>query len=426
MNNIWGLINAISRTDTWQSLTYCDVLLACGDADRGYCYKGKRYAQLIDSLGDLLKQNNLSVHSVSHRLSFCTGEKAYGTPVSVNRELVRIAMCARMVSLVKGRIAGSYWRETKLKQLWKNILSRCTPKAVISIQPDVGLCNAGHDLRIPIFDLQHGLISDTEDNPYYWSDNLQKQESTDLPHGFLCWDKSSAEKLLPITQKKKFTVRVIGNPWFVRFINPHPQDDLVRLEIDHCSELQGRLPIILVTLQYNLSYYACDYVNNGVMADCLETVIQETSDQYYWNLRLHPSQLSGNEGMYVQKYLKKQFGKLKNVEWETCSHVALPSLLSVANLHITHFSATAIEASWMGVCTGLLDPHICEGGKHEDFYVNERKLGFAEVLPLDVISIKKFINSSLAKNKSEKILLQQHMVCINSFVDEIKNGGISA
>jgi hypothetical protein len=412
-------ISIVVNIDTWQLIEPCDVLLACGDADRGYIYRDKRYAQLIDSLGDLLKLNGIFTRTVAHRLSQYIGKNGYDEPASINRALIRSILGAPLVSLCKGRIAGRCWQETSLKQLWEKIISRCRPKAVIAIQPDVGLCRAGHELGIQVFDLQHGLISDAEDNVYYWSDNLVREESTDLPHGFLCWDKSSAETMMPIAMEKKMSVRIIGNPWFSRFIDPHPQDELVKTEMACSADSQHGLPKILVTLQYNLGEYAHDYVENGVMADCLEKVILATSDQYIWNLRLHPSQLRGSEGVHVHNYLQKRFGNIENIDWVRCSAAALPCLLSLTDLHITHFSATTIEASWMGVHTGLLDPHICSGGKHSDFFVSERALGFAEKLPLDVMAIKKFINSSLAKGKSGSIPMRD-IACVHSFIDEIK------
>lgn len=413
------MISILIHSDTWQFITPCDVLLCCADSDRSYSYRGQYYSPLIDSLDDIFRWNGITTQSVAHRFSQYTGEKAYGQPFSINRELFWLALWKRLISLFRSKSAAQLWHEAQLAKLWEKVLSKSNPKAVISIQPDVGLCRAGHQLGIPVFDLQHGIISDTEDNLYYWSHHWESRASQDLPHGFFCWDEASAETLKSVAGGKKIIVHVIGNPWFMRFIRCHPQDVLVRMETDKAVRCRNALPIILVTLQSNLSEYASDYVNNGVMVDCLETVIHETSAQYNWLLRLHPTQLSGTEAHQVQQYLKSQFGKYENIEWEICSRVALPNLLTIASLHITHFSSTTIEAAWMGVPTGLLDPHICAGGKHAGFYANERKSGFAEALPLGTEKIKIFIQSSLAKGKSN-ILLHQYTANFDAFIADFK------
>lgn len=414
------------RADSWQFLNHCDVLLVCGDNDRGHAFKGKRYAQFIDSIGDLFSLNGVSSRTVAARFSRFTGVQVYGEPVSMNRVILGIVLGARLVSLFKGRIAGENWRKVRETELWKKVLAKCRPIAVIGIQPDVGLCRAGHELGVKVFDLQHGMINDTEDNPYYWFNNLEKKEAADLPHGFLCWDKSSAEVLFPMAMKKGVMVRVIGSPWFARFRRPDARDALVREEMAHSSDINRGLPSILVTLQYNLSEYAHDYVPNGVMAACLEQTIVETCNRYLWYLRLHPSQLESAKPIDVAGYLQKRFGNFPNVEWDQCSRMALPLLLACVDLHITHYSATTIEAAWLGVRTGLIDPHIRPGGKHAKFFEHECTLGLAQTLPFEATEIKLFIKSALTQGKPD-MSVEQDYNNLTSFVENIKsdrrNGG---
>jgi hypothetical protein len=389
------LLSTITR-DTFNQIKHCDALLVCSDTDRGYLFQGKAYAQILDSLGDRLRQSGLRTQSIAGDFSRFSGNEAYGSPVTMNRFLLRNFLFFRLRSLVGGQAGGTEsWRKNHRIAHWRKILKKCNPQVVFAIQPEMALCRAGHEIAIPIFDVQHGIISDTEDNPYYLVKNLLVREPSDIPHGFLCWDNSSADMLLRLARQKGYVVHVIGNPWFARFEIPDAEDTLVRNELFLCDERKRSIPAILVTLQYNLNDWALDYVSNDVMASSLEQTIRETCDRYFWYIRLHPSQIRNKDGGKAKTYLRNVFGTLPNVDWDVASRVALPALLATVDLHITHFSAVTIEAAWSGVRTGLLDPHIQPGHKHEDLFSFERTQGYAELIPLETVAIKNFIESVL-------------------------------
>lgn len=406
-------------SDTRSSIQKVDVLLTCADADRSYVFGNKSYSPLIDSLGEFLNLYGISTRSVSHRLSRLVGNKAYGNPVSLNRELLWISVIARVIGMVKNSGDGKAWREKQLSKLWKHILVRSGAKAVIAIQPDAGLCRAGHELGTEVFDLQHGIMTGSKFNSYYLKSSMLSKTIEELPHGFLCWDKSSAETLSPKV-KKNIKVRVIGNPWFIRFKHPLPEDIIVRDENKRFAHLlSSGLPLILVTLQYNLGEYASDYVENNIMADALAEAIQATRNKYTWCLRLHPSQVTGPEGRRARKWLQTRFGNSENVEWEDSSKVALPAILSHSDLHVTHYSSTTKEAAWMGVRTGLLDPNIRKGRKHEELFISERDAGIAETVDLSRTTIIDFIKSAIGKGKG-KPLFNMNFDDLKCFINEIK------
>ena len=372
----------------------------CGDSDRAYVFDGQRYSQLIDSVGDLLELNGVSCRTVAKGFSELTGTLAYRAPASINHALLRIVLGQRMRAWLRGADAALRWRQARESELWKSILTHCGAVVVLGIQPDTGLCRAGHDLGVHVFDVQHGVISDSDDNPYYRSATITTKPRADLPTGYLTWDEPSAEVLIPVAAKKDISVRIVGNPWFARFASPRKGDALVDEARSFWTASCSGLPSLVVTLQADLTEFAPDYVPNGVMAECLVQVIRETCNDYAWHLRLHPSQLRGPQSASVQEFLKRQFGGCENVEWKRASEAPLPLVLAEADAHITHYSAVTIEAAWMGLRTGLLDPHIRPGGKHDSLFTNERRQQFACCLPLEATAIKHFIRSARRSDMS--------------------------
>ena len=387
----------VKARDTASQIKNCDALLVCQDTDRGYLFNKKAYSQILDSLGEKINKDGLKTQSLSGSFSILNGERAYGNPLTINRFLLKNILYSKILNIVLGDLRGELWLQDQKKSNWQKILKNCNAKIVFAIQPEIALCRAGHELGIRIFDVQHGVISDSADNPYYYGKNLLTMEIDDLPHGYLCWNDSSATVLEPMRLKKEFSVHVIGNPWLDRFAEPEKNDQLVQAELLMSHKIEQ--PSILVTLQHSMYENASDYVSNGVMAISLENVIKKTCDKFFWYIRLHPAQ--NVDVGFTKNYLHDTFGHLPNIDWNISSRMALPVILQRLNLHITHFSAATIEAACMGIKTGLLDPHIRFGGKHADLYSFEISQGYAKVIELNEISIISFIVSSLKSPTSK-------------------------
>lgn len=406
--------------DTSKDIRPCDVIFVCADSDRTFIFRSKYYSPLTDSLADVFEQNGIKTRSISDRISHFVGNTAYGEPLSANRKLLAIRFAVKaLFFLHRNKYSAYKWRIKCEAKVWKETLLLSKPKVVIGIQPDAPLCFACRKLGIPIYDLQHGVISDSSDNLYYWSEWLSKIESNYLPTGFLCWDDNSTKTLSQIESFRGCHILNIGSPWFSRFKNVALSDALVNEEIFRFRNItNSTVPAILLTLQHNIEEHAGDYVKN-VIAECLVSVIRVTSKRYRWMIRLHPSQMIGMEKERIFSFLASNFGDLGSVEWSWCSEVALPLLLTRSCLHITHFSSTTIEAAWMGVPTGLIDPHICSGRKHENLYQHERDIGMAAALSLDEKDILAYIDQHASCNQP---LGQGTMDCsgLNTLIDHIK------
>ncbi len=408
-------LRAAYLPDTWKQIKPCDVLLFRSDINCGYRYKGKAYSPLYDSVGDLFINRGLVVSSVAKHFAQLTGEKAHNSPVSYNRAALIQAAFRRFGA------KGTAWANEQGQYLWERILDKAKPHCVIGSQPKFGLCRAGKVKGVRVYDLQHGVIAD--EHLWYGKKCRFNLLERDLPDGFLCWDESSAEALRKWAPQKDIDVRVVGNPWFLRFLVKDPGDSLVQEEL-----LTGRIfsndkPVVLVSLQWGLGLYHANDGFNGVMIDALEKTILETANTYNWLLRLHPVQLRGPEKVRLQNYLSRTFGHLTSVEWKKCSEIALPIVLQQVDLHITEHSTVVVEAGWMGIYSALLNSHICSGGRLENIYSYERGLGMAEVLKHDKNIIKQWIVKTLNKGREKSTLKnasQNYYQFINETVDAVQ------
>ncbi len=414
----WSEVLSASITpDNWKHLDRCDVLLVCHDANRGYDYGGQAYAPLLDSLGDSLKQKGLTTQSLAKCFSKLTGTRAHGEPATINRASLYILLRSKIIRLIWGQSKGEKWVEKQHEQLWQSILECCRPQAVICIQPESSLCRIGHAQGVAIYDLQHGTICDG--HRLYDKTYKETNETRNLPHGFLCWDSRSAKILLKWAPKRGINVHILGNPWFCRFLQVENNDHLVKESLQIQPLLGHQRSIILLSLQWGMMQFFGNYVPNGVMPEALEQAILKTAKKYCWLIRLHPVQIRGSESSMVKDYLSRTFGHLNTVEWEQCSHIPLPLVLKWSNLHITYSSTTTIEAAWMGLRTGLLNPELQAEGKLNSRYRDERSLGIAEILPLEAGAIEAWIHSILKKEKLQSTLPQSE-ANLDAFIAEIK------
>ena len=410
------IIRALQTTDSWQHINPCDVLLVRGDSDCGYRYDGKAYAQLIDSFGELCINHGLSVSSVAIQNPRFIGDLAQFSPVCFDRSLMRIIKIGKIIEMIHGYKIGKEWIEFHRTDLWCQILKKARPKCIIGIQPDEFLCRAGKLQQIPVYDLQHGII--TNEDPYYKEFYRMETPAENLPVGFLCWDDQGADPILKWAPDKGIRVLIVGNPWFMRFARTQPGDELVNKASVKENLIGDNRPCILVSLQYKISEFAPGQIYNGVMVDSLEKVILNTGELFTWIVRVHPVQLSGIESKETFDYLTTTFGIERTRMWLASSLIPLPVVLKKADLHITFSSAVVVEAAWMGIRSGLLNKNIGQDGISEDWFSYERNRGMAEVIPQNPDIIKQWIIDTLAKGRGESTLKDTRQN-LDAFIDDI-------
>ncbi len=416
MQHLIRIFRAILLRDTWKLIKKCDVLLVRSDEDCGYSFRGRIYSPLIDSIGDMLNNNGLQLSSVAKSYSKVKSADAYSAPVLYNRRDFTTALIGRVATIFYSREKCILWKFNRRTKFWKLLLEKAKPVCVIGIQPDENLCEACNTSGIPVYDLQHGRIS--IEHPWYSSNRFENTSSLYLPSGYLLWDDISAEILRQSLPQRKIDIRIVGNPWFSRFMANDERDVIVQNELKNGKISKDDKPVILVSLQWGLDRFYNHSEFNGVMVDAIERTILETSKYYNWLIRLHPLHIRGSVGQKAQQYLDKTFDSLESVEWHKCSELPLPVVLNQADLHITDSSSVVTEASWMGVHSALLNSSIRPGGSLESFYANERSVGLAEVIPQDSAMIRRWIANCLAQGKNQ-IPFEDRGTALNDFINDI-------
>jgi hypothetical protein len=404
--------------DYRNKLKTAPLLLVAHDADRGYVYEGRKYAQLVDSLQERLLSRGIDCMTVASPYSTFVGPKAFGHVVSANTSFAVCALKEKIGAFVGGNNSTGYC--VSKSRVWRTILKTVQPKAVIGNYPSPDLCHACHQEKVWVADLQHGVITD-EDPWYGWKFGTSR-DSAILPDCYLCWDEPSAETLRKWASLKKIDVRVIGNPWFLRFADPVASDPLVKQALDVLpSPVRHELPTILISLQWGMDRILDEIglAHNSVMPDALVKVILDTAKRYNWLIRLHPIQLAGEKHRRITRFLGRLFGDLSTVEWEVCSTMPLPLLLKHVDLHVTLHSSVTTEAGWFGVPTALLNPQIGPGGRWESMYLDERRAGLARVVACEPEEIAKWIGQSLTGSGGAFQPLTEKAGLYHSFIDDL-------
>lgn len=374
-----------------------ELLVIRHDADCGYLLGAKVYSPLIDSIVELTLNEGFRVKSMASPYSLLVGRKAYNSPFAMNRSFFRISVLGFFIGLFKGKNFALTWKKIKRKYIWQKCLKRLNPRIVIAIGPDLQLCEAGKELGIKVYDLQHGSMSC--DHRWYGKELQQNIPAHEVPNGFLLWDADSRKVLENWAKKSDVELHIIGNPWFARFAKPDQGDGLVQKALENGRIFTNNKPTVLVSLQWGLDYLYYENTGFTLMAESLKRIIRETGDRLNWLLRLHPVQLRGNERAQTVTIIEKEFSKVENLEWQKASSLPLPVVLAQTDLHITDFSSVTVEAAWYGIHSALLNPYLKPGEKLGTYYASERNRGIATLLAQKDEDIRKWIDENLKMTK---------------------------
>jgi hypothetical protein len=369
-----------------KNLGSADVLLICADGDRSYQFAGKKYAHLLDSVNELLISKGLQTVTIADHYAAIYGTEAFGNVVCINgmmaRASFRYAIIRRTSTITKDN--------NPIIKTWDKIVKKVKPRLIIGIQPSFELCIAAKQNNIWIADLQHGALSDTA---YYGLKYRSGVNQMGWPDCVLSWDNTSTN-WLEKNLDGKVTARMIGNPWFLRFIEDNPYDKLVKEASAVMSHQKNGKPVILVTLQWGQIQSAVNH-EIGTSASLVNFIKSNEGKKFTWWLRIHPVQLRGVDGQVFLKTLNDEFGNNENVSWTTASENPLPLVLQHVDLHITLQSAVTIEAGWFGIKTALLHPRT---DLSYEYFKEQVDQGMADIISPDETAITNWIAKQLKKN----------------------------
>lgn len=347
----------------------CDVLTFASDPDRYLDVDGVMYSPLINSVEDSLSEKGVTSVSITRIASKYKGKLAYGRVYGPDGAFTRAMIFKRIKGFFVKK--GKYPFSNMEVKVWSKIFDVIQPKVVIAILPSRELCKVCRDRGIWVADLQHGVISDEH---YWYGESFRKNDPIEwLPNAFLVWDKGSANVLERWTEPRKTSVKVLGNPWIHRFKCIDPNDKIVAYLNNKYAVSQYSKPSVLVSLSWG-----CTDLDNGFMHPELEKLIKETAKVYSWYIRLHNTQVHGfasHEGRKFSAYFKSIFGDLP-IDWQNCSKMPLPLLLSHIDMHVTWISSVCMEASYFGIPSLVLSPQMQKGGDLETYFDYLVDLGY--------------------------------------------------
>lgn len=242
------------------------------------------------------------------------------------------------------------------------VLKKINPQKIVILcyysDTIYALLVAANRLGIETIEMQHGPQTDIHLSYGSWT--CVPNEGYDvLPRNFWCWDNYSKEVLEKwISKNKKYAVKVVGHPWVEYWKNNEKE----YFEKD----------FILYSLQPN------PITLEQLFTPTILQLIKETDIK--WFIRLHPRQLKELDS--IKSFLKEK-NVLHNVNIDNATYDALPILLSNAKKHITHSSGSALEASYYGLKTILINeiglksfPHLIDTKmaifidyKEDSFYI---------------------------------------------------------
>lgn len=390
----------------------CDVMLVCADDDRGYIYKDKKYAQILDSVNEKLMEKGLTTVTVQNPLSSFDKRDMYGNVITVNGILSRRLILNKIASLLTfGRINNKNpWRK-----VWEKIIIKLNPKVIISIQPWKDLCIVAKNYNIWIADIQHGIFSNESDyGDYYGYEYRKVEEQKGWPDCILCWNQRSkewVEKNCPVTVEAK----VIGHPFLNRFINKNPNDQLVNEALINFKEKNINKKIVLITAN---SIKESDIGFNRLgFLDSIHELINNCDQKVEFWLRLHPVSLKILSHVEIERIFTDTFKNASNVKWKEPTFCALPLILSMVKLHITDHSSVTIEASFFGVRTALL--HENREVLHT-WYYDEISTGLAECISNKPIDLERWITRNMSYEKSKnQYKSYKYEESLNTFISDI-------
>ena len=229
------------------------------------------------------------------------------------------------------------WARSKLYPkvvFFRKVLKIIHPKKILIlcyyIDDIYSLTIAANQLKLTTIEMQHGPQTNVHLAYSNWS-TLPEFGYDMIPKNFWCWDQSSHNVIQDWTKNNQnYSVKVIGNPWIEYWKKKE-------MKHEHQNYILYCLQPSPLTIEQLFPESLVNFIKNNPQK---------------WFIRLHPRQL--NELDKIKSYLKvKSIDDLVNIEEATS--LPLPLLLANASIHLTHFSGTAIEASFFKVFTVLLN-----------------------------------------------------------------------
>jgi hypothetical protein len=328
-----------------------DIILECRDVNRSVIKNGLAYAQILDRLQDQLTAAGYACITLA-RMNSILINNAYGTvisPVTLLEEVLGMLLLLLRKFKIFSRVADSYWT-----YLYLTVLRKSNCRIVIGIQPTRYLVAASKISKLPVVDLLHGYGIRSSHN-VYGCDAVSQISIQYLCTDFIALDKNSQmviDNSLGLCNKE-------ARSWSL--LSPVLQKKMIESELCDLKQIYAPYEkVILITLQWGIDRFERIYphVDGELHPRIHELISHEKQKKNLFIIKPHPVMLIDNG---VMKLLYSNYSNIENVYVD--EKTELLDLLMLVDSHITIWSSTVREASFLGVKSLLFssDEHFFQG-----------------------------------------------------------------
>lgn len=356
-HDLFLLVLKADFSNDMYKLSKCDVLFFCHDVDRSVQLDGRAYSPLIDSVREDFEKRGLSCISIAHPWSLITKQKAFGSPLAMNRAYLKFFI-KRLILKILGL------KKDPKSNPYREILKKTGAKLVVTIGSPIDLAMAAREMGIFHVEILHGVgYSSLE---WGWGELPTLQ----LPQGILSLDDVSFQSFSPLLERG-IEVKKIPHPFLKLFINDSSIDmpsEWTYTIIDKDKKSKH----ILISLTWG---YAGDHgvhtqfshiLENGLFYQEIAELIKEDQNTF-WHFRFHPVQLLDPKYKFLIAFIDNFVSSNPNTEWLQSSKLPFPSVAKICDGCLLMSSMSCYDAAVMGVPSLMLCPTVQPGGVHEDF-----------------------------------------------------------
>jgi len=197
---------------------------------------------------------------------------------------------------------------------------------------------ASKDMKIPCFDLQHGIAGSTQSRAYSSWSRVPKSGYKLMPDGFWSWSENDAKEIESWSSGAVNPVKVFvgGNVW-----NRVWKEGKLSIKPWCKNVFESNNINILYTLQ-----------GEGV-SELLVDLIKNSPKEWNWMLRCHPMRMDSISDIN-QKI--KSINTKAEVDVINATKEFLPNILMNTDIHISGWSAVVFDAKDFGIKSILCHP----------------------------------------------------------------------
>jgi hypothetical protein len=339
------------------------VMLYCSDADRGFIYQDKKYAQILDSYVHLYFKDQRIACSIGPPGSGVESKNFYTNfcgPSFIDSVYFLVATLIDIFTIGKTR-----QRDQTLSSQYRKLIKNNNCKKLVGIQPPDVLIDTCRLEKVSVYDIQHGDIAPGV--PYY--ENVARRYKN---LNFLVWDNVTSMMMQNYFGVDESRITICGHPW-INNVNYSVRSKnnffLLQLQKARNLYLGDFSRKVLVTLQYGLDKMYPQYFDNEFLPRALIETIKSTRN-ISWCLRLHP--LMSNDKLH-SKFLNDLTSANDNITLHHSHEIALPVIMHSTDMHITWHSSSVIEAINFGIPSMVLCNQPYNYGV-EKLYLNDARI----------------------------------------------------